>query len=96
MNENIIEFLIAVITLVGATITYLVVPYIKSKTTTEQQKNIEYWIKFGVKAADQIFSGEEGKKKKEYVLKFINELGFKITDKQVDVLIEAAVREINI
>ena len=47
----------AIITLLCAIITVVVVPYIKSKTTATQQKKINEWIKIAVAAAEQIYKG---------------------------------------
>lgn len=95
-NEAIIQIGTIIIALIGAIITYIVVPYIRSKTTGEQFRNIEYWVKVAVSAAEQIFNQPgQGEKKKEYVLNFLQDLGIKITIEQLEILIEAAVHEIN-
>ena len=63
-----------------------------------RKKNLIVWVERAVKAAEQLFpepgSGEE---KKKYVIKFIREemkITF-LTDEQLEILIEAAVRDIN-
>lgn len=91
-----IEIIIKVIIpIIGAVITYLIVPFIKSKTTIEQQKNIEFWVEIAVNAAEQIFGSGLGEKKKQYVIDFLNSKGINITEKELDILIEAAVFEMN-
>jgi len=86
----------ALIALVGAIITYVVVPYIKSKTTEKQRDNAEFWVQVAVGAAEQIYKEKgQGKLKKKYVLNFLNSKGIDIDDEQLDVLIEAAVYELN-
>ena len=95
-DNAIIEIGTIVIALTGAVITYIVAPYIKSKTTTEQYKNIKDWVGFAVKAAEQIFSKPgTGDKKKQYVIDFLMSKGIKMTTEELDILIEAAVQELN-
>jgi len=85
-----------IIALVGAVMTYIVVPFLKERTTKEQRQNIAFWVKIAVTAAEQIYKEKgQGILKKEYVIKFLNEKGIKITEEQLDTLIEAAVYEMN-
>ena len=44
----------AVAALIAALITAFVIPYIKSKTTAEQQKEINAWVKIAVAAAETV------------------------------------------
>lgn len=84
------------ITLLGAVMTYLVVPYIKSKTSQEQQEQIRVWVDIAVQAAEQIMNTPGmGENKKLYVLSFLNNKGIHLTDDQLNMLIEAAVYEMN-
>jgi hypothetical protein len=96
-NNAVIEIGTIIIALIGAVITYIVTPYIKSKTTAEQYKNIEFWVRFAVKAAEQIFNQPGmGNKKKQYVIDFLTSKGINITLDELNVLIEAAVQELNL
>lgn len=96
-NQAIVEIGTIFIALIGAIITYIVIPYIRSKTTVEQQKTVEFWVRVAVNAAEQIFSNPKmGTTKKEYVLKFLQEKGFNVSETDLDTLIEAAVKELNI
>jgi hypothetical protein len=62
----------------------------------EKQKNIEFWVGVAVNAAEQIFSQSGyGQFKKDYVVSFLEKQGLKICPSQLDVLIEAAVHEMN-
>lgn len=81
-----------VITLFIALITTYVVPYIKSKTTAQQQADIQMWIKVAVQAAEQVYNESgHGKEKKQYVLDFLFQKGFYINELEIDNLIESAV-----
>ena len=85
------------IPLLGAIITYLIVPLIKQKTTKEQRENIYFWVRVAVQAAEMIFNEKgKGKDKKQYVIDFLTSKGINITMQELDVLIEAAVKELNI
>ena len=82
----------AVAALIGVVITCILVPFIRSKTTAEQQKEINAWVKIAVSAAEQFFKGSgRGEEKKAYVVKFLQEKGFTIDPDSLDKLIEAAV-----
>lgn len=86
----------AVAALIAALITAFLVPYIKSKTTAEQQKEINAWVKIAVAAAEQIYTGSgRGEEKKEYVINRLREHGITVDEAKLDALIEAAVYELN-
>lgn len=86
----------AVAALVAVIITAVVIPYIKSKTTTQQQAQINAWVKIAVAAAEQIYKGSgRGEEKKEYVINWLEDRGFTLDEDEVDALIESAVYELN-
>ena len=85
----------AVAVLIGVIITCVLIPYIKSKTTTEQQKEINAWVKIAVSAAEQLFTGSgRGEEKKAYVIAWLKERGITVDEAELDALIEAAVYEL--
>lgn len=84
-----------VIPLVSILIAYRLIPYIREKTTKEQRENIYFYVKLAVSAAEQIYDyNHAGEDKKQYVLEYINKLGLKITEEDLNVMIEAAVKEL--
>lgn len=86
----------AVAALIGVVITCILVPFIRSKTTAEQQREINAWVKIAVSAAEQIFKGSgRGEEKKQYVIAWLKERGFTVDENELDALIEAAVYELN-
>ena len=86
----------AVAALIAALITAFVIPYIKSKTTAEQQKEINAWVKIAVAAAEQIYVGSgRGEEKKAYVIDWLRNHGITVDEEKLDALIEAAVYELN-
>ena len=93
---NITPIVEAILALVAAVITFILIPYIRSKTTAEQQQTINAWVQIAVTAAEQIFSGSgRGAEKKEYVIKFLADKGFKIDEASIDAMIESAVEALN-
>lgn len=86
----------AVFALVAAVITAIVIPYIKSRTTAQQQAEINAWVKIAVAAAEQIYTGSgRGEEKKAYVLNWLAEHGITMDDDRINALIEAAVYDLN-
>lgn len=86
----------AVIMLASVVITVYVIPYVKSKTTEAQRQEINEWVKIAVLAAEQIYKGSGmGKSKKLYVNEFLAQKGFKVSEKELDNMIESVVLELN-
>ena len=79
----------AVIALMAALVTYRLIPWIKARTTSEQQAQLKAAIKVAVFAAEQIFGAGHGEEKMDYALRWLREQGFEIDSRQV----EAAVAE---
>lgn len=86
-----------IIPLLGAVITYLIIPFIKEKTTKEQREDAFFWVKVAVSAAEMVYSEKgQGRLKKEYVLEYLVDKGININLDDLEILIEAAVKELNI
>lgn len=95
-TNTVIKIGTIVISLLGAVITYILVPYIKRKTTAQQREDIGFWVYMAVAAAEQIFQiPKSGEAKKKYVIDYLLKLGIKLTDEELNILIEAAVYELN-
>jgi len=90
MNIDLTTIINAIIALAAALVTYRVIPWIKAKTTNEQQAYIRALVKAGVYAAEQIYQTEGmGRQKMEYVRTFLQGHGFDISVTEI----EAAVAE---
>lgn len=90
MNIDLTTIINAIIALLAAIVTYRVIPWIKAKTTTEQQAYIRALVKAGVYAAEQIYSeAGMGRKKMEYVKTWLQSQGYDINVTEI----EAAVSE---
>lgn len=95
MTIDITKLAEAILTLIGLCITSFLIPYLRSKTTKEQQEEINKWVKIAVSAAEQIFTGAgRGKEKKEYVINWLKEHRVKYDSSKIDAMIEAAVYEL--
>lgn len=79
----------AIIALLAALVTYRLIPWIKARTTAEQQAQLKAAIKIAVFAAEQIFGAGRGDEKMDYALRWLREQGFEVDSRQV----EAAVAE---
>ena len=87
----------AVIALIAAVITAVIIPYVKAKTTTQEQQEISAWVKIAVTAAEQIYRGSgRGEEKKDYVLSWLYDHGVYVDEGRIDAMIEATVYELNI
>ena len=86
----------AVIALLAAGVSVFLIPWIKSKTTDEQRKELLEWVKIGVAAAEQLYEGQgRGEEKKKYVLEVLASMGFTVDEKAINAAIEAAVNRLN-
>ena len=96
MTIDLTGIVLAVISLIAALITRYLIPWIKSKTDEKQFEALKILAKVGVYAAEQLFSTEQWKEKKQYVLDFLKQNGYEIDAPAVDALIESLVRELRI
>lgn len=95
MTIDITQFLNAIIALAAALITGFLIPWIRSKTTTQQRDEIMEWVKIAVSAAEMIYKGSgRGQEKLAYVLNFLTSKGVKIDTESVRTMIEAAVLQL--
>ena len=79
----------------AAVITAIVIPYIKTKTTTDQQRQINTWVQIAVSAAEQIYNGPgRGEDKKKYVVEWLRQHGVTVDADKLDAMIEAAVYDL--
>ena len=79
----------AVIGLLAALVTYKLIPWIKAKTTAEQQAMLKATVKTLVFAAEQIYGAGHGEEKLGYVAKHLEQKGYTVNTEEI----EATVRE---
>ena len=96
MTIDLTQIILAVITLIGGLIARYVIPWIKNKLTDHQYDALCILVRTGVFAAEQLFTFEQWKEKKQYVVDLLTENGYTVDTTSVDALIEATVRELRI
>nr|DAX73345.1 MAG TPA: holin [Caudoviricetes sp.] len=85
-----------ILSIVSVLITGVLVPLLKQKYGKEKIVNVMEAVDIAVKAAEQIYTQTgQGQLKKQYVLMRLNEQGIKISEKELDDMIEASVLELN-
>lgn len=77
----------AVIALFAAIITYKVIPWIKAKTTNEQQIMIEAAVRTLVFAAEQIYGAGKGDEKMRYVISKLEEKGYTADTDEIEAVV---------
>jgi len=92
---DITQVILAVIALLSAVVTGFLIPWIKLRTTAQQQEQLAAWVEIAVSAAEQIFAGVgRGAEKKEYVKAWLAERGLTFDEKTIDAAIEASVYQL--
>lgn len=98
MNENLFNVIISLIPVLGTIITSFLIPYIRVNINTARLSQYKEWAMLAVKAADMLWKETgHGDDKKAYAVEFLNNLfntkKTTITEEQLNVLIESAVKE---
>ena len=98
MDENIFDLILAIIPVLGVIITGFLIPFIKEKIGSEKLAKYEYWVTTAVQAAEMLYTESgSGVEKKQYVVNFLNDMFNKnkvvITEDQLNLLVEAAVKQ---
>lgn len=94
-----IKIISAMITIMCALVTAFVIPYIKSKVSAERLAQLDYFATKAVRCAEQLYTPEEWKEKKQYVMNYLatvlNEsLDIRITYDEMNAIVEGIVNEI--
>ena len=90
MTIDITAIVQALLALIAAIITSVVIPYIKARTNEKQQALMMATLDIAVKAAEQLYGSGAGYEKKAYVLNYLAEHKVTIDD----AAIEAKVNEL--
>lgn len=86
---NLTPIIQALIGLLAALVTYRLIPWIKARTTSEQQAQIRAAVRIAVFAAEQLFGAGNGEAKLEYAIKWLEDQGYHVSRAEI----EAAVSE---
>jgi LL-H family phage holin len=101
MNDNLFSLILAIVPILGTIITLYVIPFIQSKTDIVKLDKYKEWVTLAVKCAEMLYTESgQGIDKKQFVLEYMNKLFNSkktiITSEQLEILIEAAVRDIKV
>lgn len=101
MDERLFNVILMLIPIFGFVITSFVIPFIKEKIGSEKLAKYEYWANIAVRAAEMLWiESGKGADKKQYVVDFLNKMFNKnkvvITEQQIEILVEAAVRQMKL
>ncbi len=100
MDDNIFKLILGLIPVIGTVITYFVIPFFKSKISGEKLEQYRKWASLAVKASEMLWTESgSGADKKSYAVSFLDRLFNSkktvISKQQLNILIEAAVQELN-
>ena len=94
MYIDLTKLIVALLGVLASLACRYVIPYFIERTDAEKRSKIFFWAKLAVEAAEKIFNGPGlGAQKKEYVKEFLEERGYKLNEKEIDIAIESAVLE---
>lgn len=98
MDNRLFEVILALIPVLGAIITYFIIPYIKTNMDSAKLAQYKEWATLAVKSAEMLWKETgHGEDKKSYVVNFLTDMfnsrKITITEEQMNVLIESAVKE---
>ena len=97
MNEVIFEVIRIIVMVAVLVVARYLVPWLREKVGTDRLAQIEKWVRYAVEMAQQLHWSQPGEDRKAIVTEFLREIliakNISISDEQLDVLIEAAVKE---
>lgn len=100
MNEILFEVIKVVVMVAVLVLTRYLIPWLKAKIGADKLAVAEKWVKYAVLKAQQVLWEKNGQDKKAYVTEFLKEIliakNIALSDEQLDVLIEAAVKQMKI
>lgn len=101
MDERLFDLILLLIPIVGTILTTYIIPLVKEWIGNEKLAKYEEWTSMAVRAAELLFTESGmGEKKKEYVVEFLTNMFNKkkvvITEQQIEILIEAAVKQMKL
>ena len=96
MDIDVTQVFLALMGVLGALITGFVIPWLRSKTTREQQEMINFWLTAAIEAAEQnpALRNKTGAEKKAYVLKFLESKHLMLSPQEVDIALESFVKNV--
>ena len=83
----------SLIILIAAVITTFVVPWIKEKTTKEQQESLQMWASIGVNAAEKLYGAGHGSDKLAYVVRLLQDHGLTMDVQTLEAVVNAEIKK---
>jgi len=80
----------AIIALLAALITYRLIPWIKARTSEDQQRGISAMLRTLVFAAEQIYGAGNGEEKLNYVCQQLRERGYEVSLPEIEATVYEA------
>lgn len=100
MSEILFELLKVIVMVAVILITRYVVPWVREHIGADKLALAEKWARYAVLKAQQVMWSDNGPERKAYVTEFLKELliekNIALSDEQLDILIEAAVKQMKI
>jgi hypothetical protein len=100
MNEMIFEVLRLVVLLAVFAATCYLIPWVRGKIGQDRLDEITRWVNTAVLMAQQVYNAKTGAERKAIVIDLLRDIltakNISISDDQLDMLIEAAVKQMKI
>lgn len=100
MNDTVFKILELVIMVCSFLISAFLIPWLKNKLGADKVALIEQWVNKAVLSAQQTMWDQTGEDRKKSVVDFVHKMctkhNIEITDEQIDILIQAAVKQMKI
>lgn len=98
-DQLFLQIVSAVITIVLALISAYVVPWLNTKIGKTKIETLNYYLELAVKCANQIYTEDQWREKKQYVTEYIvgvvnDKLSLTLTKQDIDILIEGMVNHV--
>lgn len=84
-----------IVTLVATVASLFLIPWLKSKTTSEQREDMLKWVDIAVAAAQQLYHQRDGETRLDYALSVLAERGYDVNSDAVLDAVEAAVLKLH-
>lgn len=92
---NYTEIILAVLALISAIVTGIIVPVVKSKLDSDQLAKVDYWMNVLIAAAETEYKGEKmGELKKQWVIDQMKAMGLKFDEAVISNAITGLCREL--
>lgn len=83
----------AVVTLIAALITIYLIPWLKSKTSADQQAQMRMWVEVAVYAAEKLYGAGHGDEKLAYAEQVLAQHNIKLDTQTLKALIDAEIKK---